>query len=256
MNTAGLKSIIRNVQDTMQKHSPEILTGLGIGGMITSTILAVRATPKALKLMEAKKKELKTTKLTAKDTVKTTWKCYIPAVATSVVSATCIIGASSVNLKRNAALATAYRLSEAALTEYKEKVIETIGEKKEQAIHDEMAKDKVERNPVSTSEVIITDKGDTLFYDILSGRYFKSDIEKIRAARNELNRQMLDDMYISVNEFYDAIGLPHTAQGYEFGWNITKGYIDLYFSAQMTEDERPCLAIEHRLPPTYDFRKY
>lgn len=256
MNTVELRHIIRNVQNAMYKHSPEILTGIGIGGMITSAVLAVRATPKALKLIEAKKKEKKTTKLSTTETVKTTWKCYIPAALTGVVSASCIIGASSVNLKRNAALATAYRLSETALAEYKEKVIETIGEKKEQAVRDEIARDKIEQHPVNNSEVIITEKGDTLFYDILSGRYFKSDIEKIRAARNELNRQMLNDMYISVNEFYDEIGLPQTAQGYEFGWNITKGYIDIYFSAQMTEDEKPCLAIEHRNPPTYDFRNY
>ena len=48
----NLKAIARSMGMALQKHSPEILTGIGIAGMVTTTILAVRATPKALLLME------------------------------------------------------------------------------------------------------------------------------------------------------------------------------------------------------------
>lgn len=48
----NLKAIARSMGMALQKHSPEILTGIGIAGMITTTILAVRATPKALLLKE------------------------------------------------------------------------------------------------------------------------------------------------------------------------------------------------------------
>lgn len=51
--------------------------------------------------------------------------------------------------KRTAALATAYKLSETALTEYKEKVVETIGEKKEQLVRDKIDKDHIDKDPVS-----------------------------------------------------------------------------------------------------------
>jgi hypothetical protein len=215
MGKSALANVVKDVRMFASKHSPEILTGIGIAGMITTTILAVSETPKALRLMEEKKKELETDKLTPAEVVQTTWKCYIPAAVTGVASVACLVGASRVSLKRNAALATAYKLSETALVEYRDKVVETIGEKKEQVVREKVAKEKIEKDPVSKNEIYITEKGNTLFYDPVSGRYFKSDIEIINRVVNELNRQMLTDIfgYISLNEFYDAIDLKHTSVG-------------------------------------------
>ena len=55
-----LKGLVNKTKYFIGKHSHEILTGLGITGMLTSTVLAVTATPKALQLIEHKKKEKKT----------------------------------------------------------------------------------------------------------------------------------------------------------------------------------------------------
>ena len=243
-----------SLKTAIKKHSPEILTGIGITGMITTTVMAVRATPKALILIEERKEEIGAEKLEAMDMVKTTWACYIPAAITGTLSVACLIGASSVNARRNAALATAYTLSESALKDYQGKVIEMFGEKKNEAVKDAVAKDKVEKNPVVTREVIITEKGDTLCYDAISGRYFKSDIEKIKKAECELNRQMLDDMYVSLNDFYYEIGLDSVKLGDELGWNVDSGYIDLSFSSQLASDGTPCLVIDYSVAPRYDYR--
>lgn len=243
-----------SLKTAIKKHSPEILTGIGIAGMITTTVMAVRATPKALILIEERKEEIGAEKLEAMDMVKTTWACYIPAAITGTLSVACLIGASSVNARRNAALATAYTLSESALKDYQGKVIEMFGEKKNEAVKDAVAKDKVEKNPVVTREVIITEKGNTLCYDAISGRYFKSDIEKIKKAECELNRQMLDDMYVSLNDFYYEIGLDSVKLGDELGWNIDSGYIDLSFSSQLASDGTPCLVIDYSVAPRYDYR--
>lgn len=243
-----------SLKTAIKKHSPEILTGIGIAGMITTTVMAVRATPKALILIEERKEEIGAEKLEAMDMVKTTWVCYIPAAITGMLSVACLIGASSVNARRNAALATAYTLSESALKDYQGKVIEMFGEKKNEAVKDAVAKDKVEKNPVVTREVIITEKGNTLCYDAISGRYFKSDIEKIKKAECELNRQMLDDMYVSLNDFYYEIGLDSVKLGDELGWNVDSGYIDLSFSSQLASDETPCLVIDYSVAPRYDYR--
>lgn len=243
-----------SLKTAIKKHSPEILTGIGIAGMITTTVMAVRATPKALILIEERKEEIGAEKLEAMDMVKTTWACYIPAVITGTLSVVCLIGASSVNARRNAALATAYTLSESALKDYQGKVIEMFGEKKNEAVKDAVAKDKVEKNPVVTREVIITEKGNTLCYDAISGRYFKSDIEKIKKAECELNRQMLDDMYVSLNDFYYEIGLDGVKLGDELGWNVDSGYIDLSFSSQLASDGTPCLVIDYSVAPRYDYR--
>lgn len=243
-----------SLKTAIKKHSPEILTGIGIAGMITTTVMAVRATPKALILIEERKEEIGAEKLEAMDMVKTTWACYIPAAITGTLSVACLIGASSVNARRNAALATAYTLSESALKDYQGKVIEMFGEKKNEAVKDAVAKDKVEKNPVVTREIIITEKGNTLCYDAISGRYFKSDIEKIKKAECELNRQMLDDMYVSLNDFYYEIGLDSVKLGDELGWNVDSGYIDLSFSSQLASDGTPCLVIDYSVAPRYDYR--
>ena len=267
----NVSKLCKDAKVMVSKRSPEILTGLGIAGMISTTVLAVRATPKALRLIENEKlnrlrkhinddvsendSDYKNLVLKPIDVVKVAWKPYIPAAITGVASISCIIGASSVHAKRNAAIAAAYNLSQTALTEYKEKVVETIGEKKEQAIKDKIAKKKVEKDPVTKSEVIVTGKGNTLCYDAWKGGYFYSDIDKIKSAVNELNRRMLNEMYVSLNDFYSELGLKHTGQGDDLGWNIDDGLIELDFSSQITDDGRPCLVIGYLVAPRYDYSK-
>jgi hypothetical protein len=255
MNKPNLSKIAKGIRMSISKHSPEILTGIGIAGMVTTTVMAVRATPKALILIEDKKAENDVDKLTPVETIKATWTCYVPAAITGCLSIFCLIGASSVNARRNAALATAYTLSESALKEYQGKVIETIGEKKEQTVRDAIAKDRIDKNPVSSREVIVTEKGNTLFYDAISGRYFKSDIDKLKKVENELNRRMRDEMYISLNEFYYEIGLNPISIGDDIGWNIDRGYIELNFSSQLTDDGNPCLVIDYQVAPRYEYNR-
>lgn len=260
MNTQALSKFARSVQATLTRRSPEILIGIGITGMITTTILAVKATPKALRLIEEKKHELDVEKLTPVETVKTTWKCYVPAAVTGVASAACIIGSNSVNARRNAALATAYKLSETAFTEYREKVVDTIGEKKERTVRDKVSEEQIKQTPVNKTEVIVTGKGKTLFFEPLSHRYFYSDMEKIKRAENKLNKQIICDAFdmgVTVNDFYAELGIPGTATGDNLGWKI--GYlIDIYPSAQMAEEEtehegEPCIVLNHTNPPRYEF---
>lgn len=249
------KELMRGIL-SLKKHSPEILTGVGIAGMITTTVMAVRATPKALLLIEEKKEEIGDKKLEVSELIKTTWTCYIPAALIGTFSVACLIGASSVHMRRNTALAAAFTLSESALKDYQEKVIEMFGEKKNETVKDAVAKDKIEKNPVITREVVITEKGNTLCYDAVSGRYFKGDIEKIKKAECELNIRLRDEMYISLNDFYYEIGLDDIKLGDELGWNVDDGYVDLSFSSQLAVDETPCLVIDYTVAPRYDFRNW
>jgi hypothetical protein len=252
-----------NLQNTMSKHSSEILTSIGIAGMLTTTIMAVKATPRAVILIDHEIYRRNSNenaddpidRLEPMNVIKTTWKCYIPAAITGSLSILCLVGASSVNTRRNAALATAYTISESALKDYQEKVIETIGEKKERDVRDAVAKERINRDPVKNHQVIITEKGNTLCYDPISGRYFKSDMETIKRAQNELNRQMLDEMYVSLNEFYDKLGLKNTFMGDDIGWNVADGYLDLSFSSQISDEDTPCLVMDYIVAPRFDYTK-
>lgn len=262
MNKTDVTKFIRNVKHGLSKRSPEILTGIGIAGMVTTTVLAVRATPKALDLLamaeEEKYKNGEDTELTKVEVVKAAWKPYIPAAITGVASITCLIGASSVHAKRNAALATAYQLSTTALNDYKEKVVETIGEKKEKTIREKIAQDKVDKTPINKSEVVMVSSGDVLFLEPVCGKPFKSDIETVRKVINDFNYRMTtgQEEYISLSEFYDEFGLKHTRASDALGWNLGRdGQIEVEFLATKTEDGKPCLMLDYTVEPRYDYSK-
>ena len=251
-------SLIKSAKLFLSKRSPEILVGIGIVGMITTTVLAVRATPKALKLIEEEKKKEQTEKLTPIETIKVAWKPYIPAAITGVLSTTCLIGASATNYRRNAALATAYQIASTTLTDYKAQVVESIGEKKEKTIRDKVAQKKLDENPEVTREVIVTGTGDVLFVEPVSMRSFTFDIEKLRKVFNDLNYRMVVGVeeYTSLSELYSEIGLPKTAVSDDLGWNLGKdGQIEYEFHACTTQDGKPALMIEYLVAPRRGFEK-
>ena len=256
MDKSNITNIIKGIKASISRHSPEILTGIGIAGMVTTTILAVKATPKAIKLIEAEKQAKHVDALSPVDIVKTVWKCYIPAAMTGVSSIACLIGSNAINAKRNAALTTVYTLSEMARNEYKEKVIETIGEKKERTIKEKVDAERIKKDPVSKKEVIITEKGTTLCYDHVFGRYFKSDIDLINRAMNKINREIVINMYASLNDFYAELGLSPVEMGYDLGWNIDDGTIEIEPSSQLADDGTPCLVIDYSVSPKYNYSRF
>ena len=251
MNKQTITNTLKSLQKTMRKHSPAILTGIGIAGMVATTVMAVRATPKALRMVDDKEIE-DGKRLTTSEIIKTTWKCYIPAAVTGVCSAACIIGASSISARRNAALVTAYTISETALKEYKDKAVEVVGPKKEQAIRDAVAKEQLEKANVTERKFVATGRGETPCFDPLTNTCFKSDIETLRKAENVLNKRMRDEVKVTVNEFLEEIGLDPCDEsiGENLGWDIDKGWIDLDFSSQLV-DGVPYLVVGHHNPPRY-----
>lgn len=257
MKRLNLMGIVRAASAAAKRHTPEILMGLGIAGMISTVVMAVRATPAAMEKCEELRLEKEDNRDEAPTTLeyaKAAWLCYMPTAITGALSIFCLVGSNSANLRRNAALATAYSLSETALKEYREKTAEVVGDKKEKAIRDAVAKEQIEQNPIGSREVVLTGKGETLCYDSISGRYFKSDIDKLKKAANEVNRRMLLEMYVSLNEFYYEIGLKEITVGDELGWNVEKGLMELSFSTQLADEGIPCLVLEYRVAPRYDYR--
>lgn len=275
------KQIVTKFGRAFAKNSPTILTGISVAGLISTVVMAVQATPKALGMLddevfrryeeslvdkdisymeylncsEGYSVQDRIRTLPKLDLIRLTWRCYMPSILMGGLTIGCIVGANSINLRRNAALASVYSLTETALKEYQAKVVETIGENKEQKIRDDIHKDKVAKDPVNNKEVILTGKGDTLCYDVLSGRYFKNDIENIRKIQNELNRDLLTEMFISLNDVYYAFGLAGVKTGNDMGWNVDEGLIEFSFSSQLA-DGIPCLVIDYSAEPKYNYRDY
>lgn len=266
----NVKPFVHACKVRMAKNAPTILTITGITAMASSTYWAVKATPKALALKEKaeveKNKKAGTFKgdkvndwiaLTKVEIVQTCWRCYAPAFITGVLGAACLIGANSMSLRKNAALAAAYALSETNFKEYREKTLEEVGEKKEEKIRNAVAEEKITKNPVNTSTVLETGNGDTLCYDAICGRYFKSSIEKLKSALNELNMELVQDGYVSLNQYYDLIGLPDGMLGDDLGWSINDNHstVQLDLSAQLTKDEAqtPCMVVAFKYGPIYNY---
>jgi hypothetical protein len=187
--------------------------------------------------------------MTPLEMVKLTWKLYVPTVVMGGATIACIIGSNSINLRRNAALASLYSLTETALQEYKEKVIETLGEKKEEKIKSAILQDKLEKDPVDEKQVIITGGGDVLCYESLSARYFRSSVEKIISIQNKFNHCLLSERYMTLNELYDELGLEHCSLGERTGWSTEFGLLDIKFESKIAANKEPCLVLEYRIGP-------
>lgn len=245
--------IAQKVLRVMDNNSPQILTGLAVGGVVSTIILTVRATMRTSTIISEevlKRDDIVSTK----EIVKLTWQEYIPVVGMGAVTITCILGAQSINSRRQAALITGFTLAETAFKEYREKVGEILGEKTDESIRDEVAKDRIQNNPPS-NQVVITGRGDVLCYDMFSGHYFMCDMEILRKSQNDINAQCINGGYASQNEFYQLIGLPRTRYGEEFGWT-TENLLDLTFVAKLTEENTPCIAIDYRTQPVRNYYKF
>lgn len=262
MKLTKLKEAANVVTLFVSEHRTSLMVGGGIAGMVIAGITAVRVTPKASMLLEERRCSkhdayLENTEanpqLTIKDYIQVTWKYYLPPIALATVSAGAIIFAHKVDRKENAALAAAYAISESRLKEYSEKVLETVGEKKEKEVRNAIDKDRVNNNQPVDSEIISTGQGDTLCMDAWNGRYFYSDIEVLRRAAVDLSRAVLNDETVTLNDFYDRIDLPQTKNGDFFAWEIGNHHemIELSFSSQLDFKKRPVLVMDFKFAPTY-----
>jgi ribosomal protein L9 len=247
----GFTKILRGM---MAKKAPELLTGFGIAGMITAAVLAVRATPRAMKLLEDKKKQEKQEKLSIIQTVQTAGAGYVPAVVTGAVSIGCLIGANTVNGKRNAALAALYQLSESSARIYRDKVIETIGERKEAQVRDEVAKEQVARANINPQTVVVVNKGNTLIYDSVSNRAFYSNWEAVMKAMNKFNYRLASEIYMSENDFLELLGVATWEHGDNIGWVAEKPMDIVDPPSTASIEGMPALVIAHYIPPDHRFK--
>jgi Family of unknown function (DUF6353) len=261
MMLTGLIQQVNKAKFLLENHSTTILTGIGVGGTVATAVLTGRASFKAARIIEQEKllfqdeveaARLIDAELSRTTKVKLVWKQYLPPVASGVVTVTAIVVANKISSKKIAALAVAGGISERALQEYKEKVVERLGAKQNEKLRDEIAQDRVSNAPINSKEVILAGTGEVLCYDMLSGRYFQSTVEEIKRAENKVNFEIVQFMRASLSEFYDEIGLPPTPFTDSVGWNANNP-IELALSTVMSPDGRPCIAVDFTRHPTHDY---
>lgn len=244
----------KHVERVVVNNSPAILTAVGVTGTVTTAIFVGKASFKASDLireMEAEEGIPEDPKERLVERTKATWKLYVPAVGVGTATVACIIFANQIGVRRAAAMAAAYSMSEKAFTEYREKIIEKVGVNKEQEARDEIAQERVERNPLGSQVIVMGDR-EVLCFDQYTGRYFTSSMETLKQAQNKINYRMIRENYASLNDFYDAIGLEWVATGDDIGWN-SDAMLELSFTTVLSDDQRPCLAIDFHTVPVRNF---
>lgn len=242
----NLKALEKFIHD----NSPTILTTVGVMGTVTTAVLTGRASYKAAqKLDEAS--DIWNEPIPPKDVFLLVWDLYIPPAVVGTATIASIILANRVSNRRAAALAAAYAISEKAMNDYRHKVIEKIGEKKEANIREEIAQEQVAR---ADGSLVILNDGEVLCYDQFSDRYFKSSVEAIKSAENKINHRILNDNYASLTDWYNLVGLGRTSFSDEVGWNVDK-LLEVAFSSVLTSEDKPCLSVEFRVVPVRDYYK-
>lgn len=249
----NLPELFKRVAKLTADNSPALLSAMAITGTLTTAYLTAKATFKAAEIIgdEAEKRILheipENRVFPTKDKVKLVWAQYLPPAGMAVTTIGCIVFAHTISTKRLAGMVAAYSLSEKRFAEYKEKALEKFGVNKEQAMRDEIAQERVNTHPPA-HQALIMGGGDSLFMDSMSGRYFRSDMETIKKAMNDINYKIISDMYATLSDFYDKIGLAETKYSDEVGWD-TDTRLDLHFSTTMTDDGRPAIVVDFFAAP-------
>lgn len=255
----NLSVLLSSAKSEVVKKAPEILTGVSVVGILGSPVLASLATWKAFKKVEKLKKERNIDELSPKDFIKEVWTFYISPLILTTAAVTGVLCANHIRVHREATALAAYGLAETALADFKENADKIVGAKKTTEIKEAVAAEQIQRVPlIDDDQIQFTGRGDTLCFDIISGRYFKSDIEFIRHTINELNRIMVEgDDYVSLNDYYYLIGLPGINIGDDLGWNLHRDkFIKLELSSQLDSKNRPCLVIGFETLPSYAYDVY
>ena len=201
MNKVQIYRFVNKVGRSLNHNSPKILTALGISGGITAAVMAVKATPNYIYETE------RIPDIQPKEKAKIFAINYGPSICMGAISVTSILGAQHINSKRIAGLATAYKISETALREYQDKVIEKVGEKKAKQIKDSIIEDRLRKGPADADiDNEPKDSGDYLCYDYYTGKYFYSTQAKLDAAGAEINHRLKEDGdFVALDEFFDLI---------------------------------------------------
>lgn len=250
------------MKDFVKRNSSTILTCVGAVGVVATAVMAVKATPKAMSLIEKAEAE-KGEKLTKLETVKVAGPSFIPTVLTGAATIACIFGSNVINKHQQASLMSAYALLDSSYKEYKNKVDELYGEEAGKTVRAEIAKDKY------AGDDIVLENDEELFYDFYSGTYFESTKERVLQAEYETNRALYVNGAVSLNEYYEFLGLDPKPEYEDLGWSCGQieemywhNWIEFDHEETVLDEDHNgdaglvCTIIHMPLPPYIDYLYY
>lgn len=258
----NIKHLIKASEHFLSRNSPAILTGVGVVGVAATAYLTHKATVKMQNELhaEANAQLINVDDIKTKYKMERFWKLYIAPVAAGVITVGSIVCANRVGTRRTAAMAAAAALVERSYDEYRSKVVDTIGEKKDQEIRQKIAEEQIVAHP--PAQYSMAKQGKVLTRDGVTGRYFDCDVETVRRAENKVNKFILENDACSLSFFYHEIGLPSTDISDDVGWNhenvcdVDVKSVVVPAGVPGVPEGLPALYIEYTNRPTPDPHKY
>ena len=256
--TELLSTVSRNVHKVgfiFKKHSPEILMVAGVVGVVTSAVMACKATTKLSGILEESKKEIDqiheyveangySEKYTEEDSKKDLVisytkmsmklvKVYAPSVILGLLSITSILASNNIIRKRNMALAAAYAAIDSNFKDYRNRVVERFGKELdrelkynikpkeiEETIIDEEGNEVVVKKTVNNAEVNLPSEYAKVF-DEFSSCWTKDadyNLTFLRRIQDQANDKLRLRGHLFLNEVYDMLDIPRTKAGAIVGW--------------------------------------
>lgn len=216
--------ISKRVGRQLYRSSPTILTVVASVGVIVTTITAVRATPKAIKLLKEAELE-KGEKLTKVEIIRVAGPSYIPSALLGISTIVCIFGANALNQKKQASLMSAYVMLNESYKQYRKSAKIVYGEDADDKIHVEMAKDAMVATYDWGYQVYNMDMDSEserlLFYDLSSKKYFRTTMAAVLNAQYHVNRNLAIRGDCSLNEYLSFLGVEGIDGGDDLGWDIS-----------------------------------
>lgn len=249
LTTAVLDKFGRQIL-TVQKHSPVLLFGVGVVGVVTGVVLASRATLKLEEVLEKTQGDLEVAKTIEsldysdsdrqKDLVLLYIKAgvdiaklYAPAIAVLGVSIAALTGSHVILTRRNTALVAAYAALDKGFKEYRKRVIDKVGEDKERELHygvearevSEVAPDgTVSKRNVRTYDPNGYSQYARVF-DQNNANFEKTpeyNLVFLRAQQNYANERLRARGHLFLNEVYESLGMDQSRAGAVVGWILSK----------------------------------
>ena len=239
----------------VRKYSPEILAGVGVVGVIASTVMACKATTKLNDILAESKEQLEQIKTVAvdpayadkyteddakKDTTITyvqtgvkVAKLYAPSVILCTSSLGCLLASNNILRKRNAALSAAYMTVDKSFKEYRRRVAERFGDEVEKEIrYNIKAKEIVtvdeEGNEVKETVKVMEGADDPTTYSDYARFFDEScpawqndpeyNLTFLRAQQQYANDLLKAQGRLFLNDVYKMLGIDITKAGQVVGW--------------------------------------
>lgn len=245
------------IQSLLKRHSTLIMTTVASAGVVVTTVLAIKATPKAVKLLN-KAEICKGEKLTTFEKIKYGWKPYIYCGVSCLSTIACIASIEYLNHKKQISLVSAYTVMQNAFEQYRGNIKTLYGEDVDSLARQEIVKARY--NTVGDKKA--PENEEVLFFDYQGMRFFTSTFDNVMQAEHALLESLHYKGYACLNEYYDYLGIPPLDYGYQLGWEDYEScdpmnVKELEFNYEQTsvgiDGDLPCWIITANLPASFDY---